>query len=1476
MAHCAGIFDRAALLPEVFCDPDRLATACVQPQSRGQIKRLLLALTPEYQRLALERVPEDFRGYFQAELAKPKVCVGMSGERCAFALAARGGPAQVLGKLRRLSVAARARALDERLPPDTVEYFEAQLQGPAPKRAAGRGSRRLLDRQELPILWRGALASRQTAAAPASAATKKKYREQVLADRARARRRMGQPSKRTPAGEAVENTTGLPPAKRRRLVEDFERWCLFDSWSMCENCGLLAPRDLTESTLNKPQPPTNPSGKCSRCKAARVQPVVTLADVPEVLRELSAEAAQALSPLEIDVGPVVRAEHKSGYRQKTTMIRFRWQTTTVKRRIKHLQDVNMRTKARAAYDFLMASDDTPYATFVAEHAEFLEEHPGADELTRRRRLQFIERLGVECALWPGLFWDVKRTFTHERATDPRRVIRQERAATLEDVLNAGRAAERAAFPAAESDEEVEGNDDSEEESQVADEEDAEANDATRHSMKRLFAALALGRLLGYAGDFELLQFVYDLNLWSSIGSKKNLQLPTPMRLMLKGEAFSPHYWRGVHYALLDMVRQVGYPRIFFTIAPYEWSFPYHEWVRDEMQKLLKERLFLPVAETLHIVHVMVQTVKGLLLGRTGGRGRQKAWKSNIFHCLDEQGQARRLHFFLRLEYQDGTRKAATQDYHGSGRVHVHVVIFVKPEDVEQLDLAETVSATLPEDSDLRGYVEGSQYDQDKKSGWPIHEAPTCFDRETGVWRLQHTEDDHAEGLRPYLVDLMEVLRCHQDFQMCDDDGLLRAYVTKYVSKFSDAASEEWLNDDAEAMSIAATVLMRYRPLEPEMVLQLFGAKFRQWHLSTQSGGKRDLVAPYPDQEPKLREVELYEQADWARGRISLLDYLRKTTAEGKICHWLKKKHAQSGSEATLEDFAANYVMQGEKVVAAETVSKFNDRYFGQWLMLHVPFEEATDFCLPEHVARRLPEAHKYFAMAILCEHSVAQAMWQDDEKIRAELKMEAHTKDHVDTILAMIRAHRGLLQEYLDGSLDARKDRQNQEQCRGKTQAPKKKAGPVDASKFNRQQLRAFRGFKELVDTAVDRALAIEDAEDEGEADRLRQEARDSKANVCLGPPGTGKTTVVFSCIDRALTKGGKVLMALPTAQLASRMKARYGHKIDIDTCHAAFGLHESAEHGEASLLSMYSLIVVDELSQLDMVNFDRILRLWAAAERKPALALLGDRYQMPGMGEKRKWHSRLWNTMCYRVALHKMYRCKDKVHAKLLATLRTGKPNAKLLRQLRKKMAWRPPGRPTVKGLQKLLKSKPNTTILTCTRRGAAVVNGTALKALFPKYPPIATLPADVDSNPENYVQGKLKPPAELQPSTMPVYKGMRVYLTRNVRKDIDFVNGMEATVLKYDDNTGGLLVRTATGFVVSVWPWTDPERGGLVYYPVRPGYASTILKFQGAELPHVVVYLDAPKVPAAAYTAISRVGYYKDFLLAGILTEDHFTPAK
>eukprot|EP00973_Karenia_brevis_P049547 6875151-Karenia_brevis.AAC.1 len=60
-----------------------------------------------------------------------------------------------------------------------------------------------------------------------------------------------------------------------------------------------------------------------------------------------------------------------------------------------------------------------------------------------------------------------------------------------------------------------------------------------------------------------------------------------------------------------------------------------------------------------------------------------------------------------------------------------------------------------------------------------------------------------------------------------------------------------------------------------------------------------------------------------------------------------------------------------------------------------------------------------------------------------------------------------------------------------------------------------------------------------------------------------------------------------------------------------------------------------------------------------------------------------------------------------------------------------------------------------------------------------------------------------------------------------------------------------------------------------MRPGYCSTIIKFQGAELEHVTLFLDTPGVPGAAYTAISRVSSSKDYLIGGTVNRLHFTPA-
>ena len=201
---------------------------------------------------------------------------------------------------------------------------------------------------------------------------------------------------------------------------------------------------------------------------------------------------------------------------------------------------------------------------------------------------------------------------------------------------------------------------------------------------------------------------------------------------------SPIYWKRAHNGLTDLVRQVGFPKLFFTLAPSEWTLPYHGFVLDSMSKLLRARLRLPVEETLHMVHVLLQTGKGLLLGDTGSR---KEWKDHVFAVQDEMGEGCKLHGFVRIEFQDGTRRVETQSYHGSGRPHLHLLVFGDDDLVRSLDIPSFASASMPENEDMAGYVRGSQLDQKQDSGRRVflEETRSCSTcRPTMRWVCEAT------------------------------------------------------------------------------------------------------------------------------------------------------------------------------------------------------------------------------------------------------------------------------------------------------------------------------------------------------------------------------------------------------------------------------------------------------------------------------------------------------------------------------------------------------------------------------------------------------------------------------------------------------------------------------------------------------------------------------------------------------------------
>ena len=338
---------------------------------------------------------------------------------------------------------------------------------------------------------------------------------------------------------------------------------------------------------------------------------------------------------------------------------------------------------------------------------------------------------------------------------------------------------------------------------------------------------------------------------------------------------------------------------------------------------------------------------------------------------------------------------------------------------------------------------------------------------------------------------------------------------------------------------------------------------------------------------------------------------------------------------------------------------------------------------------------------------------------------------------------------------------------------------------------------------------------------------------------------------------------------------------VDVDTCHGAFLLHRELTES-LPILTQYDFVIVDEISMPSEEDFNRMVAMWHAASKLPCFVVLGDFWQLPcpRSPPSSVQDSDAW-PFVKKIEFVESLRCKDPALAKKLAALRTSMPSKELLREIcaPRHRAWRT-RRPTAWDVQQLMRrTKNKTTIVTCTKKAAGEVNELCVKVLFEHRHKavIGRLPFDFESNPKNYNKGKLvegKPPRPMQTN---VYEGLRIFLTRNLNKREDYVNGMAATVEEYDEESKCLRVMTATNRRLAIYPVTDdvPKCGRVTHYPARLGYASTVNKVQGATLDHVTLYLDRPGAKAAGYVALSRVRRDRDYLIGGGVTPRHFTPA-
>ena len=365
-------------------------------------------------------------------------------------------------------------------------------------------------------------------------------------------------------------------------------------------------------------------------------------------------------------------------------------------------------------------------------------------------------------------------------------------------------------------------------------------------------------------------------------------------------------------------------------------------------------------------------------------------------------------------------------------------------------------------------------------------------------------------------------------------------------------------------------------------------------------------------------------------------------------------------------------MRGEQVVAAEYLWRLNDSFYGQWSMMRVPFRSLAKFQIAA-VRAKVPDRYRWLATAVLLTDGAAgevpeeiRGFWRDPARIAAELRLEGRPDAVVQDVLAFVAAHVVAIDRYLSGQLDRREEEQ------GGARGPRAAAAAPATEQFEGKQSLFHRAVAQRVALARRAQGAVAEAE----ADRLRAEAaaRKHQPVVCSGRPGTGKTTVVHCNVRETLAGGGSVLVALPTARLATRMAARLGdhESLVVDTFTAAFQLHKPEQEGLYAMYG-YDLVVVDEFSQLSRADFERILRLWRAADCLPALVFLGDKYQLPGVDPQRAWESAAWSSSnLYFLELTQVFRCDDPAFLETLQLLRTAVPTKTQLNKIcRGHKAW-------------------------------------------------------------------------------------------------------------------------------------------------------------------------------------------------------------
>ncbi|MBR3759841.1 MAG: ATP-dependent RecD-like DNA helicase [Ruminococcus sp.] len=175
------------------------------------------------------------------------------------------------------------------------------------------------------------------------------------------------------------------------------------------------------------------------------------------------------------------------------------------------------------------------------------------------------------------------------------------------------------------------------------------------------------------------------------------------------------------------------------------------------------------------------------------------------------------------------------------------------------------------------------------------------------------------------------------------------------------------------------------------------------------------------------------------------------------------------------------------------------------------------------------------------------------------------------------------------------------------------------AEQFIADRINILKDFTSPEDFNYDILIDIEEEEHNIKYEKIQRQAITSAVSrglmILTGGPGTGKTTALNAIISIFEKQGRKVLLAAPTGRAAKRMsdltgkEARTIHRL-LEVVYDVGGKLTFA-HNENNPLEC-DVIVIDEMSMVDVVLFEKLLRALRLGCR---IIMVGDSDQLPSVG---------------------------------------------------------------------------------------------------------------------------------------------------------------------------------------------------------------------------------------------------------------------